>query len=74
MSPRAGSPKPIKKIRLKIELKGEESSLSRSRSTLKGFRLAEGRLVRVHETSDLSDAIREVARVGEATRDAPKDF
>jgi len=74
MSPRREPARPIRRIKLRITLEEDGPSLARAGKVLKTSRLRAGELISVSETSDPSQAIKELARVGEALRKAPKDF
>jgi len=73
MSPRQEPARPIKKIKLKVTFEGDGRSAARAGKALNGSKVSGKTLVRLFQTSDLNDAIEEVARVGEAVK-APKDF
>ncbi len=74
MSPRREPANPIKRIKLRITIEGDEPSLARVRKVLKGSRVAGGRLVSLSQTEDPAETIQELVRVGEAVRARPKDF
>jgi hypothetical protein len=76
-SPRREPASPIKRIKLKITLEGDGPSVARAREVLKKSRRSGNRLVLTSEASDPAEAMREIARVGEAVRsveNGPKDF
>jgi len=73
MSPRQGPASPIKKIKLKITLEGDGPSLALAAEALKGSRVEGGKLVMRSQTSEVSEAIQEIQRVGKAVK-SPKDF
>lgn len=73
MSPRQGPARPIKKIKLKVILEGDEPSLALAARALSGSRLEGRKLVMRLQTSEVSEAIKQIERVGKAVK-SPKDF
>jgi hypothetical protein len=73
MSPRQEPARPIKKIKLKVTFEGDGPTVAVAASALKWSKVSGTTLVRRSQTSDLSEAITEISRLGEALK-APKDF
>jgi|GEM_PF-2482186 hypothetical protein len=73
MSRRQERARPVKRIQLKVTVEGDGQTVALAARALKGSKVSGTTLVRRSQTSDLSEAIAEISRLGEALK-APKDF